>query len=925
MNRRLVLCAEFLLSALTAVFLLYFLPWDDLLAPTITAGGDMASHYYPTKLMNEEILPHWRLTGWTMGNYAGFPIFHFYSILPFAVIALLGNIFPMEQTFKLVTLIGPLTMPLAAAYLFRALGYSRGAPVIAAASILPFLFQQGNSMWGGNIPSVLAGEFCHAIGISLSLVYLGLLHRTVAGQGSWLGCALLLASIGLSHAFSFIGALWFSFYYLWPRRDAERVAPYLVPIFGLTFLLLAFWGVPLPPRLQFTTEFSMIWRLKEWTEVVPRLLWPALGLSIINLLLLLPRPRLFHDLPLGTRSLLSIVGAGIVTAAFWMNAFALPTTTGTQALVAAGTLIAWAGLPRHPFSWERQGLLIFILAGSVFLYLVAPALGFPDIRFVPIGQIFIGLLAADLLAWAGSPLHYKLLYSGIALALCFAWSWEHLGYLPSWLTWNYSGYERKGPWPVFKGLNDHLQGTIEDPRVVFEHSQDHNRFGSSRAFENLPLFSGRPTLEGVFHQVSPNSAHVFYLQSQTSEKTSGPFPQHTYTRLNPEGALGRLKTYNVGDLVVVSEKAREAYAANPAYEKTYSDGGYEIYHVESAITGYVVPAENQPVLYEGPDHKLAFFRWFKHDELLDIPLVAAKHVDAARLEDFAYRTDAIERIPRVPYEGNCSVETKLEQYRVAFKTSCPGRPHIIKVSYFPRWMTGDGSPIDFIAPGFMMVYPSTEDFEIYYGRTPLDWFALTLSLLGLGLVVLCAFKPQASAWAVNEFPKPFMFLFRFSGRHSQVLGVLVLLGLSGSAAATRYDLTEPDRAFRLGQEAYREREFATAVARYSEWTETDRDTFKQATALFQLGVAQAELKNYGQSVETLERLRFQFPNVNYGPGTLFHLAQNYVALGLVDEARARALLLLAEHPETAWVKRLERENPNLLPATTASPEPDKAD
>jgi tetratricopeptide (TPR) repeat protein len=912
-NRRAEAWAETLLSCLSAVFILYFLPWGDLLAPTITAGGDMASHYYPTKLMHEEILPYGRLTGWTMGNYAGFPIFHFYSILPFAVIGLLGYVFPMEQTFKLVTLLGPITTPLAAAYLFRSLGYSRGAPIIAAASTLPFLFQQGNSMWGGNIPSVLAGEFCHSIGLSLSLVYLGALHRTVAGRGSWLICALLLASIGLSHAFSFIGALWFSLFYLWPRRDAEKVGPYLVPIFGLTFLLLAFWGLPLPPRLQFTTEFSMIWRLKAWTEVLPELLWPALGLSIANLLLLIPRPPLFRDLPVGTRVLLTAVGAAVMVGVVWANDMALPVATAWRIGFAAGVLIAWIGLPRHPFAWERQGLLVFVLAGSGFLYLIAPALGFPDIRFVPIGQLFIGLLAADCIAWAGSQFRHKLLFATIALTLCCAWSWHHLGYLPSWLTWNYSGYEQKGPWPVFKGLNDHLAGTIEDPRVVFEHAQDHNRFGSSRAFENLPLFSGRPTLEGVFHQVSPNSAFVFYLQSQTSEKTSGPFPQHTYTRLNPEHALGRLKTYNVGDLVVVSEKARAAYAANPAYEKTYEDGGYEIYHVESAITGYVVAAENQPVLYEGPDHKLAFFRWFKHDDLLDIPVVAAKHVDQSRLSEFAYRTDAIERLPRVPYDKPCNVSSQIEQYRISIQTECPGRPHIVKVSYFPRWQTSDGSPLDFVAPGFMLVYPETETLEIVYGRTPLDWFSLSLSWLGLAVVLICGVSRGARSWAVVRFGGLFQPLFRTSARFSLPLGLGLLIVLIGSAAATRNDLTEPDRAFRLGQEAYRERDFATAVSRYSEWTRIDRDTFKQATALFQLGVAQAELGNHAQAVQTLERLRFQFPNVNYGPGTLFHLTQSYAALELTNKARETAAVLATEHAETAWVKRLARENPELLP------------
>jgi hypothetical protein len=172
-DRGLASLAETGLVLLPSVFLVYNLPWGSLLADTVTAGGDMASHYYPTKLMAEEILPSGQITGWTMGNYAGFAVFHFYSTLPFALIALLGDIFPMTIVFKLVTLAGVILLPLSAAYLFRTMGYERGGPALAAASVLPFLLQQGNSMWGGNIPSVLAGEFCHSIGITLSFFYLG--------------------------------------------------------------------------------------------------------------------------------------------------------------------------------------------------------------------------------------------------------------------------------------------------------------------------------------------------------------------------------------------------------------------------------------------------------------------------------------------------------------------------------------------------------------------------------------------------------------------------------------------------------------------------------------------------------------------------------------------------------------------------------
>jgi hypothetical protein len=51
---------DHLLALTPSLFLLSQYPWDALLAPTTAAGGDMASLYYPTKLLAEEIMPRWQ-------------------------------------------------------------------------------------------------------------------------------------------------------------------------------------------------------------------------------------------------------------------------------------------------------------------------------------------------------------------------------------------------------------------------------------------------------------------------------------------------------------------------------------------------------------------------------------------------------------------------------------------------------------------------------------------------------------------------------------------------------------------------------------------------------------------------------------------------------------------------------------------------
>ena len=53
--------------------------------------------------------------------------------------------------------------------------------------------------------------------------------------------------------------------------------------------------------------------------------------------------------------------------------------------------------------------------------------------------------------------------------------------------------------------------------------------------------------------------------------------------------------YNVGHVIVVSDKAREAYDKHPSFRKTFSSGQYAVFEVDGGDTGYVVPAANEPV------------------------------------------------------------------------------------------------------------------------------------------------------------------------------------------------------------------------------------------------------------------------------------------------------------------------------------------
>ena len=54
-------------------------------------------------------------------------------------------------------------------------------------------------MWGGNIPSTLAGEFSFSLALALAFLFLGVLRKSIEARKGYVWPGLLVAFIGLSH------------------------------------------------------------------------------------------------------------------------------------------------------------------------------------------------------------------------------------------------------------------------------------------------------------------------------------------------------------------------------------------------------------------------------------------------------------------------------------------------------------------------------------------------------------------------------------------------------------------------------------------------------------------------------------------------------------------------------------------------------
>ena len=268
------------LGGVWAFLLNYFRP-GLLTLDTYPGGGDTPSFVHPIEHLRDVLLPAGNPQGWDLGNFAGYAPYQFYFLPPALLTIALSKVpfivafklVPFTVTFKqvgfnvafkLVSVLGTFLLPLASLVTVRAMGYRFPVPALGAAATLIFLFNEGNSMWGANIPSTLAGEFSFSLGFGLAVLFFGLLYRGIETGRGWRTQAVVLALAGLSHPVGFINAVTPGLFFLFDREHFARNARYLAVVYGTAVLLMGFWIVPLVAKVGFSTSINWTWHFQSW-------------------------------------------------------------------------------------------------------------------------------------------------------------------------------------------------------------------------------------------------------------------------------------------------------------------------------------------------------------------------------------------------------------------------------------------------------------------------------------------------------------------------------------------------------------------------------------------------------------------------------------------------------------------------------------
>ncbi len=443
-----------------------------------------------------------------------------------------------------------------------------------------------------------------------------------------------------------------------------------------------------------------------------------------------------------------------------------------MSLVPAGLFLsAWMGIlflvpvlknmagSNYPDRNLRQGLYLGLIFGCVVTYLGSHYLQVPDIRFLPpILLVLVIILAAEI-----GPGFYRSLTPGkktlAAIAICLCCLPVILSMAKNagnWYRYNNLGYEDRPGYPQFEQLNSYLSDAYQEvfadplqaPRVAYEKSGKYVPYGGDRAFESLPYFSGRQTLEGIHYASAMGAKTISFLQTEFSKEVKAP-QSHIFARMNPDAWPVHFDLYNISQVIVISEQAKARFEQSDQFYREAGFGPLALYKYARSRDRYVEVPKMMPVLYTGTDWPEVFYDWFRHPGLNNILLVSEQHV--YHPEDravFKRRAGTLDEV-RVIQAGSSSddgfltseagIWISLQQERIEFYTDSPGRPHLIKVSYFPNWRVVSGAHGVYpVSPHFMLVIPRDDHVVLAYGPTLWDRLGVAVSILTLVLLLVPA-------------------------------------------------------------------------------------------------------------------------------------------------------------------------------------------
>ena len=789
------------ISVLVALFSVATVFWalgpKEIFLNTTPTGGDMGAHVWGPAFLRDELLPSLQLRGWTSDWYAGFPAMHFYMVLPYLMIVFLDLLVPYGVAFKLVAISGVCFMPLAAWKMARLSNWKEPLPALMAIGALLFVFDSNFTIYGGNVASMLAGEFAFSIGLAVALIYLGLVNQCLHMGRFTARAAVALAIVALCHPITLLfsvsatvvlilarsihslpkkigskptfvmlslGLLAPAVAFIASSVNEIRFVFCLLPVLCLLLVdlkvsvkavlmglwaaaLSAFWTVPFLLRHRYLNDMG--WERLD--EVVNNLFFPE---------------RLPGDsakMPITWVLVLAAV-AVVVGAIKWHQ----PSIALTVMAVASGcAFVLW---PQHRL-WNARLLpfwyLSLYLLAAVGVWFLIEGLFSSGSRanrnYLARRQRFALLLSPILIVLAASA--FVAVHLGIAPGGSynskgsFRWgpftvSAEDANFVSGWAAWNFGGYESRDGYPRYRSLIATMNQVGKDygcGRSLWEYDkQELGSYGTPMAPMLLPYWTEGciGSMEGLYFESSATVPFHFLMQSELSLNPSRPMRGLDYRGLDLEAGLRHLQMSGVRYYIAFSEEAKEQAQAHPdVVELLAVSEPWHVYRV--AGSELVEGLKYVPNVSTAGNHGVNGWTkpavaWFTDETRAEIVVTGDGPEEWPRvsittspfLGQTKYSDSTLEPLPPVVIS-----EIEESQDGISFSVDRPGVPVLVKTSYFPNWSVSGAEGPYRATPNWMVVIPTEQRVHLEFGATWVEYFGwfLTLSAVG-GLVYRSRFE-----------------------------------------------------------------------------------------------------------------------------------------------------------------------------------------
>jgi hypothetical protein len=724
---------------------------------TEDVGGDNAAHITAPYYMIHYLLPHGQISGWDSWWFDGFPLYVFYFPLPALFVAFFNLFAPYAVAFKLVTVLGTVTLPICCWAFGCLAGLRRPIPVLLAAGSLTYLFNTSYTIDGGNIASTMAGEFSFSLSLSFTMLFLGVfVYALRTGRLRWLAAILYLLSL-LSHVVPAIFAAGAATLFALAYNGSRSLVRVLLPVGLAGGMLSAFWLLPFDEYVHLYSSSMNYGPVggSLWSNIFPHTGELAVaGVALIGFVI-----AVWH----AQRVMLAIGIAAIASAAMFQ--------WGPAGLIYNGRWL--------PF-WFLMITLLAAYAVAELARMVFAALrleSWHDI-FTP---LFGGLVSVVLMAaWLA------------VMPFGIDWPLAKINFSDNWIVFNYRGYQLKPGWGEFSSIVQMLDAVGKKygcGRLDYEYTPNNSNYmGSTLVEMSFPLWTNGciDSTEGVYFESSTTTHFHFLDQSELSIDASNPVgglmigTQSAYENTNVADGVKHLQLQGVNYFLANSPEIEQqadadpslvqlaAVKANPQYVDYNPSTGKQppaaewvVYKIKDSPL--VTPLHDDPVVENGLDvtsvanldtpQGIALL-WYQQKQYWSVP-IAASGPPAWIRWPLGYLASPAHSRPVVPTTVSDIRHDKSYSW-ISFDVGRLGSPVEVKIPYFPNWhATGAEGPY-LVTPNLMVVIPTSHHVRLSYGTTSIDTIGKAATVAGIAAVLGLNIRrsPPPESFVESEFDVP---------------------------------------------------------------------------------------------------------------------------------------------------------------------------